>query len=747
MENELYDNLKALNADVDDLVETVEKIPAFVVKKVKESEEKTIKNLKKLDEKISKVKTIQGKQGEKGDTVNGKDGYTPIKGLDYFDGKDGSPDTPTEIKTKLESLQGDDRLDASAIKGSENALTNEHFNEILKAVSSINNVRTAMVNAAERGIQSVVHNSTLTGLGTTASPLAVVGGSPIDDTQIAVRVATTAALAGSPVYANGSSGVGATLTRGTNGVLPSQDGVSLEIGDRILVKNQASTLQNGIYEVTSLGSASTKWVLTRTTDADSSQELDEMIVAASEGTTNRAISYGQQTNNPTIGTSAITFTAAPSVALSQATTGTQAINQIPIYTGTARQVTRGTSAFKYDPITNIITINSGNLLFPTSNSAGLMTNDGIGNLSYTAGTTLTDGDKGDITVSSSGATWTVDTNAITFSKLQQLTTLTVFGNSTGSTANATAVPFSTISPIQKGTNTNNIYSAGLTGTGQGGNNSIIFGASAGSSATSNSIIAIGQSAAATASGTATNLIAMGQNAMSGSTGTVSFAVAIGRNAGTGITSTGQYGVFIGDSAGNAATGAFSSVFIGQGSGLQASATTNGIFLGTSSGYQATTAIESVFIGYTAGYTASNARNSNFVGLGAGNAATNASYSIFSGYRAGSGATNAKNTIFIGQNAGFNDTVNNTVSGSSIAIGDSAGTGGFQNSIALGGSAVNTKANQFMIGSSIDTIVLPVAKTPSSASDTGTTGTICWDSNYVYVCVATDTWKRSAIATW
>lgn len=39
------------------------------------------------------------------------------------------------------------------------------------------------------------------------------------------------------------------------------------------------------------------------------------------------------------------------------------------------------------------------------------------------------------------------------------------------------------------------------------------------------------------------------------------------------------------------------------------------------------------------------------------------------------------------------------------------------------------------------------KTPSSASDTGTTGTIAWDSSYLYVCTATDTWKRVAIATW
>jgi hypothetical protein len=43
--------------------------------------------------------------------------------------------------------------------------------------------------------------------------------------------------------------------------------------------------------------------------------------------------------------------------------------------------------------------------------------------------------------------------------------------------------------------------------------------------------------------------------------------------------------------------------------------------------------------------------------------------------------------------------------------------------------------------------LRTAKTPASASATGTAGDICWDADYIYVCTATDTWKRSVIATW
>jgi len=47
----------------------------------------------------------------------------------------------------------------------------------------------------------------------------------------------------------------------------------------------------------------------------------------------------------------------------------------------------------------------------------------------------------------------------------------------------------------------------------------------------------------------------------------------------------------------------------------------------------------------------------------------------------------------------------------------------------------------------DAIRIRTAQTPASASATGTTGQICWSSNYVYVCVATNTWKRAALSTW
>jgi hypothetical protein len=58
--------------------------------------------------------------------------------------------------------------------------------------------------------------------------------------------------------------------------------------------------------------------------------------------------------------------------------------------------------------------------------------------------------------------------------------------------------------------------------------------------------------------------------------------------------------------------------------------------------------------------------------------------------------------------------------------------------------IDTNKNLDVYG---DTLRLRTTKTPASASATGNAGDICWDASYVYVCTATNTWKRAAIATW
>lgn len=38
-------------------------------------------------------------------------------------------------------------------------------------------------------------------------------------------------------------------------------------------------------------------------------------------------------------------------------------------------------------------------------------------------------------------------------------------------------------------------------------------------------------------------------------------------------------------------------------------------------------------------------------------------------------------------------------------------------------------------------------TPASATAAGNKGEVCWDANYIYVCIDTNTWRRSALGTW
>ena len=83
--------------------------------------------------------------------------------------------------------------------------------------------------------------------------------------------ATTANL--NATYSNGTSGVGATLTNAGTQAAFTTDGTTPSVNDRILVRLQTNTAQNGIYTLTTVGSGSTNWVLTRATDFDTPTEI------------------------------------------------------------------------------------------------------------------------------------------------------------------------------------------------------------------------------------------------------------------------------------------------------------------------------------------------------------------------------------------------------------------------------------------------------------------------------------------
>jgi hypothetical protein len=127
------------------------------------------------------------------------------------------------------------------------------------------------------------------------------------DAKPSARAATTANLA--TTYSNGTSGVGATLTATSNGAI-TLDGVSPSVGDRILVKDQTAGAQNGIYTVTTQGSGSAAFVLTRATPEDQPAELSGgSFIFVEEGTANGDNGYVfTHTGAPTFGTTTLDVT-------------------------------------------------------------------------------------------------------------------------------------------------------------------------------------------------------------------------------------------------------------------------------------------------------------------------------------------------------------------------------------------------------------------------------------------------------
>lgn len=122
------------------------------------------------------------------------------------------------------------------------------------------------------------------------------------DFKDSVRAASTAALP-----ANTRSGN--RLTADANGALAAQDGVTLVVGDRYVVKNEVTGANNGIYTLSALGTGTLPWIMDRAADADASSDVTSgMFVSINEGTTNGDTIWQLTTNDPiTLNTTALTF--------------------------------------------------------------------------------------------------------------------------------------------------------------------------------------------------------------------------------------------------------------------------------------------------------------------------------------------------------------------------------------------------------------------------------------------------------
>tara|TARA_R110000851_G_scaffold189509_5_gene339750 strand:- start:100 stop:2895 length:2796 start_codon:yes stop_codon:yes gene_type:complete len=141
-----------------------------------------------------------------------------------------------------------------------------------------------------------------------------------------VRLASTANL--SAAYANGSSGVGATLTNNSTQAALVLDGLAAVQGNRVLIDQQSNAAHNGAYTVTTIGSNSANWVLTRATDADSYENVGAdglgqgSAFFVSEGNTEAGhLRVCSTTGTITFGTTNIVFALAADTTVYSAGTG------------------------------------------------------------------------------------------------------------------------------------------------------------------------------------------------------------------------------------------------------------------------------------------------------------------------------------------------------------------------------------------------------------------------------------------
>jgi hypothetical protein len=250
-------------------------------------------------------------------------------------------------------------------------------NNIIDAVTGARNINGARITGAGEPINA-------SDLATRGFVLSVAQGL---DVKESVKVATTGGLAGT--YATS----GQTLTANSNGAIQ-VDGVTLSSAERVLLKDQSSGTQNGIYTVTTVGNGSNAFVLTRALDFNTSSEVGAgSFMFVESGTANAGKSFIQSTSGPTLDTTALVFSVFGDSSLSANSVDNTKLSNMAQATIKGRAASTGTgdpvdlTAAQLIAIINTessATINSTRVVATTSN--GLVTSLNLATSAIDCGT-------------------------------------------------------------------------------------------------------------------------------------------------------------------------------------------------------------------------------------------------------------------------------------------------------------------------------------------------------------------------
>jgi trimeric autotransporter adhesin len=220
-----------------------------------------------------------------------------------------------------------------------------------KSISGSTNTLTNIANASLTNSSITLGTTTISLGGTSLAPAGLTSVTVTQDPTTALQLATKQYVDGlvasgihfhqpvrveSPTNLNATynqpggagDGVGATLTNAGAQAALVIDGITLSVSDRVLIYTQTTQTQNGVYVVTSVGSGSTNWVLTRAADANTYGIAGPTTLSegstffVQQGATGAGETYTCNTQGVIIfGTTNITFTQISATQIYSAGTG------------------------------------------------------------------------------------------------------------------------------------------------------------------------------------------------------------------------------------------------------------------------------------------------------------------------------------------------------------------------------------------------------------------------------------------
>ena len=265
-----------------------------------------------------------------------------------------------------------------------------------------------------------------------------------------------------------------------------------------------------------------------------------------------------------------------------------------------------------------------------------------------------------------------------------------------------------------------------------GDNNTAIGSQSMANATGSRNVGIGQGALQSSTGD--DNLALGSNALQtanpGSSNT-----AIGSSAMVNATD-GSFNVGIGSSALRVNAGN-NNVGLGEDALRANTSGGNNIAIGLDAVRTTTVGHDNIGIGRTALNLLNSGDDNVAIGGDAGDNLTTGSANTLIGYGSQASTATVSNEITLGDGTDKSF----RIPGSEFYInGGSEGSTGSR-------VGINTDAPTEQLDVNADAIRIRTAQTPASATAAGEAGTVCWDANYVYICVATNTWKRAALSTW